>query len=145
LDTEGEVDESFAGEVDIYTHFLGSLTPDLGDEPLATVTMTGGRSAEIPLELPPVFGQTFLWVVHTRGDAPTFATGTSPTLWYRDPALIDVSRPADEMALDALESYPLEGEKIQVGALRYGARDRMVVSGVYAQGYTLSEVECQDD
>src|SRR5690606_19829635 len=131
-------------EVDIYTHFLGSLTPDLGDEPLATVTMTGGRSAEIPLELPPVFGQTFLCVEHTRGGAPTFATGTSPTLWYRAPALVDVSRPAVELALGALESAPLEGKQLQVSASRYGARGRMVVTGVYAQGYTLSDVQCQD-
>src|SRR5690606_41392807 len=84
-------------EVDIYTHFLGSLTPDLGDEPLATVTTTGGRSAEIPLELPPVFGQTFLSVEHTRAAAPTFAAGTSPTPRSRDPALAHRYSPPAEL------------------------------------------------
>lgn len=144
LDEEAEVDDSFAGEVDIYVHFLGGLTPDLGDEPLATVRLEAGSSGDVTLELPAVFGPTFLWIEHTRGEGASFATGTSPVLWYRDPFLVDISRPEDEGALDALERSPLEEKQINVSGSRYGARGRMVVTGVYAQGYTLSDVECAD-
>ena len=142
LDEDAEVDASFSGEVDVYVHFLGGLTPDLGAEPLTTVHIEEGTSGEIAVSLPPVFGPTFLWIEHTRGSDATFATGTSPTLWYRDPFLVDVSRPEDEMALDALESSPLEEKQVNVTGSRYGARGRMVVTGVYAQGYTLSDAEC---
>lgn len=144
LDENADIDESFSADVDIYVHFLGGLTPDLGTEPLDSLHLENGTSGEVTLELPPVFGPTFLWIEHTRGDDPTFATGTSPTLWYRDPFLVDVSRPEDEMALDALESSPLEEKQINVSASQYGARGRMVVTGVYAQGYTLSDAECAD-
>lgn len=144
LDENAEVDASFSGDVDIYVHYLGGLTPELGSEPLDTLRLDGGTSGEVTLELPPVFGPTFLWIEHTRGDDPTYATGTSPTLWYRDPFLVDVSRPEDEMALDALESSPLEEKQINVSGSRYGARGRMVVTGVYAQGYTLSDANCAD-
>lgn len=142
LDTEGEVDATFDAEVDIYTHFLGGLTPDLDDEPFESIPLAAGVSPEVTLELPPVFGPTFLWVEHGRGDHPTFATGTSPVLWYRDPFLEDVSRPEDEMALDALESSPLESKQINVTGSKYGEDGRMVVTGVYAQGYTLSDAQC---
>ena len=145
LDTEGEVDTSFDEEVDVYTHFLGGLTPDLGETPLATVPLSGGTSGEVDLELPAVFGQTFLWVEHTRGDDPSYATGTSPTLWYRDPYLQDVSQPPDEMALDALEASPLQDKQVQVTGSRHGPTGRMVVTGTYAQGYTVSDVACQDE
>ena len=144
LDEDAAVDTDFAGDVDIHVHFLGGLTPDLEDEPLTSVRIEGGTSGEIDLALPPVFGPTFLWIEHTRGDDPSFATGTSPTLWYRDPYLVDISRPDDETALDALESSPLEEKQINVSGSRYGARGRMVVTGVYAQGYTLSDAECAD-
>ena len=143
LDEEAALDATFSGEVDIYVHFLGGLTPELGDEPLTSVRLEAGTSGEVDLSMPAVFGPTFLWVEHTRDD-PTFATGTSPTLWYRDPFLVDISRPDDEMALDALERSPLEAKQINVSGSRYGARGRMVVTGVYAQGYTLSDVECAD-
>jgi hypothetical protein len=142
LDENAEVDATFEGDVDVYVHFLGGLTPDLGTEPLTAVHLEGGTSGEVAVSLPPVFGPTFLWIEHTRGGDATFATGTSPTLWYRDPFLVDVSRPEDEMALDALESSPLEEKQINVTGSRYGARGRMVVTGVYAQGYTLSDAEC---
>jgi hypothetical protein len=146
LDAQGEVDASFEGEVGVYSHFLGSLTPELGDAdgPLATLTLTAGESASTTLGLPPVFGPSFLWIEDAADEGSTFATGTSPTLWFRDPYLADCSRPADEAALDALEASPLEKKQINVTASRYGEVGRMVVTGIYAQGYTLADVACQD-
>jgi len=144
LDENAELDQSFSGDVDIYVHYLGGLTPPLGTDPLDTLHLDSGVSGEVTLSLPPVFGPTFLWIEHTRGDDPTYATGTSPTLWYRDPFLVDVSRPEDEAALDALEDSPLEEKQINVSGSQYGQRGRMVVTGVYAQGYTLSDAECAD-
>ncbi len=145
LDAQGEVDESFSRQVDLHVHYLGSLSPALGQEPLLSFDLEAGRSEEMALQLPGVFGPTFLWIEDGRGDDATFATGTSPVLWYRDPFLADVSRPTDEEALDALERSPLELKQINVSGSRYGATGRMVVTGVYSQGYTLADVDCAED
>jgi hypothetical protein len=132
------------GPVQVYAHFLGTLTPDLGtNPPLATVTLTDGASGPTMVNLPPVFGPTRLWVEDAR-EGGTYPTGVSPILWYRDPYISDISRPDDEMSLDALSSSPLELKQVTVTASQYGANGRMVVTGTYAQGYSLSDVECAD-
>lgn len=143
IDIDGNHDTGFSGRVDFYAHHLGSLTPELEDGvPLASAMMTGGTADGVALELPRVFGPTFLWAEHASGDEPTFATGTSDTIWYRDPYLADISRPIDEAALDALERSPLERKQVVVTQSRYGASGKLVVTGSYAQGYTLSDVDC---
>jgi hypothetical protein len=142
LDAQGELDEGFSASVEVYAHYLGGLSPDLGDDPLISVELEDGQSDEVELELPLVYGATFLWVEDGGRDDATFATGTSPILWYRDPFLADVSRPIDESAAGALERSPLELKEIQVSDSRYGDDGRLVVTGVYSQGYTLSDVQC---
>lgn len=144
IDAQGLVDTDFEGTLDVYAHYLGSLTPELGSQPLAQVPAVDGRTGEFTIELPIVYGPTFLWVEDAGGDEPTLATGTSDVLFYRDPFLEDLSRPLDESALDALERSPLEQKQIGVTQSRYGDNGKLVVTGVYAQGYTVSDVECQD-
>ena len=145
LNADGEVDASFSREVDMYVHHLGSLTPSPeSGQVLRRIMLTDGVAQNVAQELPRAFGQTFLWVEDTAGDDATFATGTSDTLWFRDPWIADVSTPDDEAALDALESSPLELKQIIIRDSRYGERGRLVATGAYAQGYTLSDVECAD-
>jgi hypothetical protein len=58
------------------------------------------------------------------------------------------------MGLNALTSTPLQDKQITVGGLpgtrpamlgsRYGERGRMVVNSTFAQGYTVSDVQCAD-
>lgn len=142
IDENNELDTSFTGEVDVYAQFLGTLTPDLGSTPLDNITLTNGESADVDIDLPPVFGPTIVWVEDgSRADA-TFATGTSPTLWYRDPYTADISTPADEASLDALSASPLQNKQVTVSGSRYGADGRLIVTGVYAQGYTVSDCQC---
>ncbi len=132
------------GPVKVYVQFLGTLTPELGAAaPLTTVMLTDGVSAPTTVNLPPVFGPTVLWVEDDR-DGGTYPTGTSPILWFRDPFISDISTPEDEMALDALESSPLELKQVTVSGSRHGALGRLVVTGTYAQGYSLSDVLCAD-
>ena len=145
LDAHNEVDAGFDAAVDVYTHFLGSLTPARDGSPPDLTMLVRGGVGEGSLTLPNSFGPTYLWVEDARpmGDrTPTFATGTSATIWYREPWLDDISRPADEMALDALERSPLEGKQVTVQSSRFGASGRLIVTGVYTQGYTVSDVNC---
>lgn len=144
LDHRGEIDSGFNRTVQLHVHFLGSLTPDLGQTPLATVELTAGVAPRVSLDLPPVFGPTFLWLEDGAGDDATLATGTTEVLWYRDPFIVDVSRPPDEEALDARERSPLEEKQVVVRGSRYGASGRLVVTGTFAQGYTVSDVQCAD-
>lgn len=144
LDVEGEVDTSFENPVRVYVNFLGTLSPYFDDPngPLATIAMTGGRATNQSVTLPPVYGPATLFLDDGGADEPTFASGASPTLWYRDPYIVDIQRPADEMALDALSKSPLEQKQVAVRASRYGADGRLVVTSVFAQGYTVSDLSC---
>lgn len=143
LDAQGLVAD-LDGPVKVYAQFLGTLTPELGsNQPLATITMTDGMSGPATVNLPPVFGPTTLWVEDDR-EGGTFPTGVSPILWFRDPFISDISTPEDEMALDALSSSPLELKQVTVSGSRHGALGRLVVTGTYAQGYSLSDVRCAD-
>ena len=142
LDADGKLDTSYNNAVQVYVNFLGTLTPYLGGSPLAVIQMTGGRATNQTVMLPPVFGPTTLWFDDGTAASPTYATGASPVLWYRDPFIQDIQRPPDEMALNALSASPLEQKQVTVKASRYGANGRLVVTSVFAQGYTVSDVNC---
>jgi len=146
IDIDGAPDRTFSGEVDVFVQHLGSLSPPhASGRSLGAVTVRRGLAEGVAVALPHVYGRATLWVEHARGDAPTFATGVSRPLWYRDPWLSDISTPADEAALDALERSPLERKQVVVHASRYAERGRLIVTGAYAQGYTVSDVQCADD
>lgn len=145
IDAQNQVDVDYSGMADVYVQFLGSLTPALGSPmPLARVPITNGVSGEAVVPLPPVFGRTVLWVEDAT-EGGSFPTGTSPPIWFADPYMQDISEPANPMALDALSSSPLESKQVTVSSSRYGARGRLLVTGTYAQGYTLSDVQCADE
>jgi hypothetical protein len=144
IDASGELDSTLSGDLDVHVQFLGSLTPALDSPvPLTRLRMTSGRAAGT-VTLPPVFGPTVLWVEHSSGADATYATGTSPKLWFRDPTISDISTPSDELGLGALASSPLELKQVRVASSRYGERGRLIVTSVYSQGYTVSDVQCQD-
>jgi hypothetical protein len=142
LDQDNQVDTTFDGDVEVYVQFLGTVTPELGSLPLATISLNAGVSSDVDVDLPPVFGPSILWVEDGEGADATYATGTSETLWYRDPYTADISTPEDETALDALSASPLQNKQVTVSGSRYGADGRLIVTGVYAQGYTVSDCQC---
>ncbi len=144
LDAQGEVDTSFSRTVQVYAQFLGTLTPKLTEAPLGTFTLISGKATNQSVTLPLAYGPTTLWIDDGKSSEPTYATGTSPTLWYRDPFISDLQTPKSETALDALSSIPLEAKQVSVTTSRYGARGRLVVTSTFSQGYTVSDVECAD-
>jgi hypothetical protein len=145
LDVDGNLDPTFDRDVYAYAQFLGTLTPDLGSvDPLATFHVTQGKSTDQEIQLPIVFGPTTIWIDDGQNDDPTYATGTSPTLWFNDPFIKDIQQPANEQAIDALSNAPLDSKNVQVNASRYGANGRLVITSVFAQGYTVADVNCKD-
>jgi hypothetical protein len=150
LDARGVVDASFDRKVAVYAQFLGTLTPPLNTVPtpnpvtLATFQMSAGKAMAQTVTLPPVFGPTTLWVDDGIDADATYATGASPTLWYRDPFIADIQTPPDEKALNALSDSPLENKQVAVSTSRYGDAGRLVVTSVFAQGYTVADVKCSD-
>lgn len=144
LDEQGQIDGAFNNEVAVHVQFLATLTPALGQLPLSTIKLTNGVAPETTVKLPPVFGPTTLWIEDSRGDNASYATGTTPTLWYRDPFISDFQTPSDENALSAFSTSPLETKQLRVTGSRYGERGRLVVTSVFAQGYTVSDVQCAD-
>ena len=156
------VDTSFDRDVEVYAQFLGTVTPTPTVDtltgqvamPLATFHLTAGRAMNQSVTLPPVLGPTTLWIEDgpkpgagrkiDPSYVPTYATGTSPVLWYRDPFIVDIQTPVDETRIDALQISPLQNKQVAVSASRYGGVGRLVVTSVFAQGYTVSDVKCSD-
>lgn len=145
-DAEGNLDITFTADIRIYAQFLGTLTPSLEDMPIQTVTMTNGVANNVTFDLLSTFGPTTVWFDNGTGVGPDYqfgaVTGTSPTLWYRDPFIRDLQQPKDEMAANALSNSPLEDKQVRVGASRNGATGAMVVTSTFAQGYTVADVNC---
>lgn len=143
-DAQNQVDTEVTRTLSVYVQFLGSLTPAHDARlPLATIDMAAGVTGVATITLPPVFGQTTIWV-EDNGPGGSFAAGASPALWFREPTTSDISTPRDLMALDALAASPLQNKQVTVKTSRYGARGRMVVTGTYAQGYSVSDAQCAD-
>src|SRR3569623_3801451 len=141
---DGQPDTTFNNKLQVYAHILGTLTPSLGDSPLATVQMTNGQGS-LTLTLPSAFGPTTVWLDDfTDGDSATYATGVSPTLWFRDPFVADIQTPSSETSIAALAAAPLDTKNIDVRASKYGDKGRLVVTSDYTQGYTLADVQCAD-
>lgn len=167
LDAAGNPDPSFDRDVEVYAQFLGTVTPTptLADfmlvaqhlvaVPLTRAHLTAGKAMNQIVTLPAVLGPTTLWIedgpkpIKGKRDIdpaymPTYATGTSPTLWFRDPTIADLQTPSSEIALDALLASPFDGKQVTVDTSRYGDVGRLVVTSVFAQGYTVSDVQCSD-
>lgn len=149
LDADGEVYTSFTKPVRVYTQFLGTLTPPLEQLPPTLVPITDGVARGVTIPLPAqVFGPTTLWIDDGEGTGAEYVhgkiAGATPTLWFADPFIADLQRPRDEMGLDALSRTPLQDKQIAVRGSRYGARGRLIVTSVFAQGYTVSDVQCAD-
>ena len=147
LDDQGNVDTSYNNTLQVYVQYLGTLTPYLcfdtaGCAPLATVPVVNGKATNVAITLPAVFGPTELWFDDGTDTTPSYASGTSTTIWYRDPFIADIQTPANEDALDALESSPLDDKNVPVAGSRYGSDGRLVVTSVFQQGYTVADVKC---
>lgn len=148
-DADNEFDPTFNKVVRVYTQFLGTLTPSLDQVPPVTIQMTDGVAMDQTIALPAkVLGSTTLWIDDGEGSGSEYVpgriAGVSPALWFRDPYIADLQTPRDEMGLDALSGTPLQDKQIAVRSSRYGARGRLVVTSVFAQGYTVSDVQCAD-
>jgi hypothetical protein len=153
-DAEGALDTTFNEEVRVYAQYLGTLTPGIDKAPLVSVTMTNGVAMNVTVSANNTFGPTTLWFDNGTGLGPDYqfgaVAGTSPTLWYRDPFVVDLQRPACDatapadcsMTVDALSSGPLNDKQVRVVASRHTERGFLVVTSTFAQGYTVSDVQC---
>jgi len=151
LDANGKPDPTYNKLVPVYAHYLGTLTPYLdvanGLQSIKTsmtppVNVVNGVANNVTIKLPPVFGPTTIWFDDDPAAGATFAAGVSPTLWYRDPYVADIQTPGDEAAVNAYSDSPLEGKNIAVDASKHGANGALVVTSVFAQGYTVADVSC---
>ena len=155
LDEKGNPDTSYNRPLQVYVQFLGTLSPYINDAPLTTVQMTNGTATLSNFMLPPVFGPTVVWfedgcykdftgsdTASCASGSATYATGASPTLWFRDPFIFDIRY--SETLMDPYGTGPIDSKNVTVLASRHGANGRLVITSKFAQGYTLADVKCQD-
>ncbi|MEO8845064.1 MAG: hypothetical protein ABI591_22430 [Kofleriaceae bacterium] len=141
-DANGNDDATYTKSITVYVHFLGTLSPYLDGTPVTTFMVTAGQASNVHVALPPVFGPTTLWFDDHADTDATYATGISPTLWYRDPFIADIQTPISETASNAFDTSPLQGKNVAVNTSKHGVDGRMVVTSVFAQGYTVADVQC---
>ena len=129
-------------EVDVYAQFLGSA--DAGarrDAAARRHLMTDGLAENDGHAAAARSARRRCGSRTAAATDPTFATGTSPTLWYRDPFIVDMQRPRTRRRSTRWAS-PLENKQIRVSGSRYGATRPPGRDQRLAQGYTVSDVEC---
>ena len=144
LDEQGRVDTRFTAPVDVYVQTLGQLSPTTQRFAVMNGVGTG------VITLPRVYGPSFLWLedsMTTLQRPATFATGTSPVLWFREPFLADISTPDFGSGTQSswVRFSPLEGKQVRIGSSQFAGAGRLVVTGVYADGYSVSDVDCSVD
>ena len=150
IDVNGEIDATFNRSVRVYTQFLGTLSPPLEQLPPTVIALKDGVARNQTIMLPVrVFGPTTLWIDDGEGLGASYVpgrvAGASPVLWFRDPYIADLQTPRDETALDALSRTPLQDKQVAVRGSRHGKLGRLVITSVFAQGYTVSDVRCADE
>lgn len=141
-DAQGHDDATYNHTVGVYAHYLGTLTPYLDGTPIAKINVVNGVATNQMVVLPPTFGPTTLWVDDFQDAHPTYATGVSPTLWFRDPFISDIQNPIGLTGNDIYDFGPLDHKNISVKTSRYGATGKLVVTSVFSQGYTVADVNC---
>jgi hypothetical protein len=151
FDENNQPEDGAAGHSDynttlgVYVHYLGTLTPYLTGSPLTTVPMSHGKSQNVSFTIPPVYGPTTIWVDDDSASGTVYAASTSATLWFRDPFTADTQRPVNEMSIDALYDGPLDNKNVTIAGSQFGSAGSggaLVVTSVYAAGYTLADVQC---
>ncbi len=141
-DALGKPDGTYNHTVGVYVHYLGTLTPYLSGTPIATINVVNGVAMNQTVALPPTFGPTTIWVDDFQDASPTYATGVSSTMWFRDPFISDIQNPIGFTGNDVYSRAPLDGKNILVNTSRYGATGKLVITSVFAQGYTVADVNC---
>jgi hypothetical protein len=142
IDANDQPDATFNNTLQVYVHYLGTLSPDLNSPAnMLTVSMAGGKGT-FSTTLDKTYGPTTVWFGDDLDPNATYATGISPTLWYRDPFISDIQTPTSETTIDAFSAAPLDTKNVAVSTSRYGASGRLVVTSVFSQGYTLADVNC---
>ncbi len=141
-DALGNDDPTYNHTVGVYVHYLGTLTPYLDGTPITKINVVNGVAMNATVVLPPTFGPTTLWVDDFQDTAPTYATGISSTIWFRDPYISDIQNPIGLSGNDVYDFGPLDGKNISVNSSRYGATGKLVVTSVFSQGYTVADVNC---
>jgi len=165
FDADGAFETGVSGSLDVYLHYQGSRTipvnletePGLPprwhmlERPLATVEMVAGVAENVSVTLPPVYGPTLLWVEHHTDTADvdalkkTHALGTSETIWFEDPTLRTLSSPiSEEGGIEVFYRSRMMDKQAVISGSRHGAKGRLVVTATYQDGYTVSDVLCQD-
>jgi hypothetical protein len=108
---------------------------DSGTAPIETVHLPGGRIADHTVQLPQAFGATIIWV-----DEPvSHATGSSPTIYFRNPFIADVQTPPDINAPNASFCSPFNGKFIIVDHATNPAAGALVVSSVFGNAFAVTD------
>ncbi len=141
IDDQGNLDTSFNYAVDVYVQYLGTIDP-----PAQTLQLTNGVGSMV-VSVPEAFGSTYLWVEDSTDDGggtrnPSYATGTSPILWFRDPVIEDTQIPDMTNTATWLSDDQLEGKQVTINTSKHGANGKIVVTGVFVDGCSISDVDC---
>jgi len=158
LGADGQIRADYSGDLKLWVFFQGTLSPALDENGSAVVSLVAGGAYDVTRTLPVAFGPTTVWVEDVRrlddgtldclgpyppvGGGPdhcSYATGSSPVIHYRNPYLDEVQQPLDPTSSTATFQSLLMGKSVLVDHPR-DPDGLLVVTGAYAQAFTVSDV-----
>ncbi|MCX7958053.1 MAG: hypothetical protein N3B13_03320 [Deltaproteobacteria bacterium] len=117
-------------EVSIYLNFGGRSSF------IKSISITDGVSSEESVEISDVYGKAHLMVVDDTGDEPSYATGSSDEIYFRNPSLDEIQKSGDEQppfkSLMAGYRVNIRGQKGNIG--------RMVITAVTNSGFYVTDL-----
>ncbi len=106
---------------------------------IKTINITDGLSNEETIELSGVYGKAHLMVVDDTGDEPSYATGSSDEIYFRNPSISDIQNStAEEPPFgSSMTGYRvnIRGQKNNIG--------RMVITAVTNSGFYVTDLASQ--
>ncbi|MCX7943965.1 MAG: hypothetical protein N2746_05590 [Deltaproteobacteria bacterium] len=135
LGSKGEDPFVLNKEISLYLNFGGKSTY------LKDVKIINGLSNEETIEITNVYGKAHLMVVDDRGEEPTYASGSSDEIYFRNPSLYEIQKSNEEKPpfSSNMRGYrvSIRGQKNNIGM--------MIVTAVTNNGFYISDYASKTD
>jgi hypothetical protein len=126
-------------DVDVYISFGGVKTGIVDNcgasntAPIKTIHLVAGTATNQSVDLPQAYGATTIWL----DEHSSHATGSSPTIYFRNPLISDIQTPPDLMAPNATFCTPFNRKFIIID--RATGAGQLVVTSVFGNAFAVTD------
>ena len=153
VDTLDEKGQPFSFDGNLYGYVIAGgsrlwlvdpcTNPNPTSDPtlLKTLSMRGGKvlSAQLPLNLPAIFGRVALNLEETKSRA----LGSTPAIYFPNPTITKLMKPLDITAPNASYCSPYLSRQVTVDRTETSA-GKLIVSSIFQNGLAVSDTSAPD-